>query len=56
MLKDSPTVGTGMVTLKHDPSILPFGKILRRAKINELPQRINVLKGEMNIIGPRPQD
>jgi len=56
MLKASPTIGTGTVTLKNDPRILPFGKILRRAKINQLPQLINVLKGEMSIIGPRPQD
>jgi lipopolysaccharide/colanic/teichoic acid biosynthesis glycosyltransferase len=56
MLKDSPNIGTGTVTLKNDPRILPFGKILRRAKINELPQLINVLKGAMSIIGPRPQD
>jgi len=56
MLKDSPHIGTGTVTVKNDPRILPFGKILRRAKINELPQLINVLKGEMSIIGPRPQD
>jgi len=56
MLKASPNIVTGTVTLKNDPRILPFGKILRRAKINELPQLINVLKGEMSIIGPRPQD
>jgi len=56
MLEDSPTIGTGTVTVKNDPRILPFGKILRKAKINELPQLINVLKGEMSIIGPRPQD
>ena len=56
MLKASPTIGTGTVTLKNNPRILPFGKILRRAKINQLPQLINVLKGEMSIIGPRPQD
>jgi len=56
MLKDSPTIGTGTVTVKNDPRILPFGKILRKAKINELPQLVNVLKGEMSIIGPRPQD
>jgi len=56
MLKESSTIGRGTVTLKNDPRILPFGRILRRAKINELPQLINVLKGEMSIIGPRPQD
>jgi len=56
MLEDSPTIGTGTVTVKNDPRILPFGKILRKAKINELPQLVNVVKGEMSIIGPRPQD
>ena len=55
MLKNSPNMGTGTVTVKDDPRILPFGKILRKTKINELPQLINVLKGDMSIIGPRPQ-
>jgi len=56
ILKDRFNIGTGTVTVKNDPRILPFGKISRKAKINELPQLINVLKGEMSIIGPRPQD
>lgn len=55
MLKDSPNIGTGTVTLKDDPRVLPFGRFLRKTKINELPQLINVLKGDMSIIGPRPQ-
>lgn len=55
MLKDSPNIGTGTVTIKDDPRILPFGKFLRKTKINELPQLINILKGEMSIVGPRPQ-
>jgi len=55
MLKDSPNIGTGTVTVKDDPRILPFGKVLRKTKINELPQLINILKGDMSIIGPRPQ-
>jgi len=55
MLKDSPNMGTGTVTVKDDPRILPFGKFLRKTKINELPQLINILKGDMSIIGPRPQ-
>ena len=38
MLKDSPSIGTGTVTLKDDPRVLPFGKFLRKTKINELPQ------------------
>ena len=41
-------------TIKNDSRILPFGHFLRRSKINELPQLINILKGEMSFIGPRP--
>ena len=55
MLKNSPNIGSGTITIYDDPRILPFGKVLRKAKINELPQLINVLKGDMSIIGPRPQ-
>ena len=54
MLKDSPNMGTGDITIQKDSRVLPFGRILRKTKINELPQIINVLKGEMSIIGPRP--
>lgn len=55
MLKNSPNMGTGTVTLKHDPRVLPVGRILRKTKINELPQLLNILKGDMSVIGPRPQ-
>lgn len=55
MLKDSPNMGTGTVTVKDDPRILPFGRFLRKTKINELPQLLNILKGDMSFIGPRPQ-
>lgn len=54
MLKNSPNIGTGEITLRNDPRVTPVGKILRRTKMNELPQIINVLKGDMSIVGPRP--
>jgi lipopolysaccharide/colanic/teichoic acid biosynthesis glycosyltransferase len=54
MLKDSPHMGTGDITVKNDSRVLPFGRILRKTKINELPQLINVIIGDMSIIGPRP--
>ncbi|NET34799.1 MAG: sugar transferase [Cyanothece sp. SIO1E1] len=54
MLKDSPNIGTGEITLRNDPRVTPMGKYLRMTKFNELPQIINVLKGDMSIVGPRP--
>ena len=54
MLKDSPNMKNGSVTIKDDPRVLPFGRILRKTKVNELPQLINVLIGDMSLIGPRP--
>ena len=55
MLKDSPNLGTGTVTVKHDPRVLPLGRVLRKTKLNELPQLLNIFKGDMSVIGPRPQ-
>ena len=55
MLKDSPNLGSGSLTLRGDPRVLPFGKFLRKSKINELPQIFNVIIGNMSIVGPRPQ-
>ena len=54
MLKDSPVMGTGTVTMKGDPRVLPVGKFLRKSKINELPQLVNIFLGQISVIGPRP--
>ena len=55
MLKDSPNIGSGTLTVQNDPRILPIGHFLRKTKINELPQLFNVFRGDMSIVGPRPQ-
>lgn len=54
MLKESPNIGAGEHTLRDDPRVLPFGKFLRKFKINELPQIWDILVGKMSWVGPRP--
>jgi lipopolysaccharide/colanic/teichoic acid biosynthesis glycosyltransferase len=54
MLKNNPNINTLEIKLKDDPSILPIGRFLRKTKIDEIPQLLNILKGEMGFIGPRP--
>ena len=55
MLLNSPNIGSGSLTLKNDPRVLPFGSFLRKTKINELPQILNIIIGDLSIVGPRPQ-
>jgi len=55
MLKASPSLGTGSLTVKNDPRVFPFGRFLRKTKLNELPQIFNILLGDMSVVGPRPQ-
>ena len=54
MLRNSPNMGTGDVTLRNDSRVTFIGKFLRISKLNELPQIINILKGDMTLVGPRP--
>lgn len=55
MLKNSPNMGAGSLTLRNDPRVTALGKYLRKSKINELPQLWNLLLGDMTLVGPRPQ-
>ena len=54
MLKDSSEMKGGAITVRNDPRVTKVGKYLRMTKVNELPQLINVFKGDMSIVGPRP--
>ena len=54
MLKNSINMGTGSITLINDPRVTKIGLFLRKTKINELPQIINILKGDISLVGPRP--
>lgn len=54
MVKNSPNIGSGTLTMANDPRVLPLGKVLRKTKINELPQLLNILFGDLGLVGPRP--
>jgi len=54
MVKNSPNIGNGDVTLRNDPRVTKVGKYLRESKLNEVPQLFNILIGDISIVGPRP--
>ncbi len=54
MLKNSPNMGSRDLTMRNDPRVTKVGVFLRKSKLNELPQLINIFTGDMSFVGPRP--
>ncbi|MBV8681954.1 MAG: sugar transferase [Caulobacteraceae bacterium] len=54
-MRADPGTAEALATVAHDERVTPFGRVLRRLRIDELPQLANVLRGEMSVIGPRPE-
>ena len=55
MLQDAEKLSGPVWSMKNDPRTTKVGKFIRRVRIDEIPQMYNVLKGEMSLVGPRPE-
>ena len=55
MIVDAEKYSGAVLASEKDPRIIPVGRILRATRLDELPQLINILKGEMSVVGPRPE-
>ena len=55
MIVDAEKDGVARLATKNDSRITPVGKVIRATRIDELPQLLNIFKGDMSVVGPRPE-